>query len=735
MFSPTTVTLVVLLYMGILFSIAQWVEKRAERNGQAKRGPWVYSLSLAVYATSWTFYGSVGLASHSGLLFLGIYAGALIAIAFWWIILRPMVAAKETFHITSIADFISTRYNRSQTIAAAVTLIALIGALPYISLQLEAIISSFNLITSGNNPGVGGFTGLMITLVMIVFTILFGARRLDPTERHPGMITVLAVECVVKLVAFIAIGAFVTMTVFGGLSPLIERLTEGDLRHLTRISSYQGDDLTWLTFIILSFAGVQLLPRQFHVAVVENSDQQHIKTAMWLFPLYLILINLFVLPIAGAGLISGLPLGMADFYVLLIPQQAGEHALTLLVFIGGFSAATAMVLVTTMTLATMASNHLLLPLFERTPGLRRARGSLLQVRWALIALILTCAYSFAVEFADSHLLVTIGLLSFAAVLQFAPALFGGLFWQRGNSAGALAGLCGGFLIWCYTLALPTFIRQGWYEPSLLTEGPWGLALLRPEALLGIEGLPSLTHSVAWSLLINIGAYVLGSLLYSPGKGERTLTSDFLAAMLPQQHRSRARHTGLHAYIELEPKVAEARSLLAKYLSSDKADAAVHNLMTDLQVLDKPHITIIELVEFHRTLEHILAGAIGAASAHSALDASIHYSDREAADLKALYSHIVNELNGPHLSAAALNGPSAAAKGSADHYGMVSELQRNIEKLEQRIKQQKSEIAQLETKLEERYTDIFRYRIDAQKLLQENELLRKELGALRAEDSL
>lgn len=735
MFSPTTVTIVVLLYMGILFSIAQLVEKRVERNGQAKRGPWIYALSLAVYATSWTFYGSVGLASHSGLLFLGIYAGALIAIALWWVILRPMVAAKETFHITSIADFISTRYNRSQTIAAAVTLIALIGALPYIALQLEAIISSFNLITSGNNPGVGGFTGLMVTLVMIIFTIVFGARRLDPTERHPGMITVLAVECVVKLVAFMAIGVFVTLTVFGGLTPLLERLTEGDLRHLTRISSYKGDGLTWLTFIILSFAGIQLLPRQFHVAVVENSDQQHIKTAMWLFPLYLILINLFVLPIAGAGLISDLPISMADFYVLLIPQQAGEQALTLLVFIGGFSAATAMVLVTTMTLATMASNHLLLPLFERTPGLRRARGSLLQVRWVLIALILVSAYGFAVEFAESYLLVTIGLLSFAAVLQFAPALFGGLFWKRGNSAGALAGLCVGFLIWCYTLALPTFIRQGWYEPGLLTEGPWGITQLRPEALLGLDGLPTLTHSVFWSLLINIGAYVLGSLLYSPGKGERTLTSDFLSAMLPQQHRSRARHTGLHAYIDLAPKIAEARSLLAKYLSSDKAEAAVHNLLQDLQVADKPHITIIELVEFHRSLEHILAGAIGAASAHSAIEASIHYSDREAADLKALYSHIVSELNGPHLTASALNSPSAAAQGSADHYGMVSELQRSIEKLEQNIKQQKNEISQLETKLEERYTDIFRYRIDAQKLLQENELLRRELGALRAEDQL
>jgi Na+/proline symporter len=731
MFSPTTVTLTVLLYMAFLFSIAQLVEKRIERSGRAMQGPWIYSLSLAVYATSWTFYGSVGLASESGLLYLGIYVGALLAIACWWVILRRMVAAKETFHITSIADFISTRYNRSQNIAALVTLIALIGALPYIALQLKAIISSFNLITSGNNPGVGGLTGLMVTLVMILFTILFGARRLDPTERHPGMVTVLAVECVVKLVAFLAIGVFVTLTIFGGVGPLLERLTEGDLRHLTRISSDRGDGLTWLTFIILSFAGIQLLPRQFHVAVVENSNQQHIKTAMWLFPLYLILINLFVLPIAGAGLISDLPPNLADFYVLLIPQHAGEQALTLLVFMGGFSAATAMVLVTTMTLATMASNHLLLPLFERVPGLRRARSSLLRVRWVLIGLILMSAYAFATEFAGSYILVTIGLLSFAAVLQFAPALFGGLFWRRGNSAGALTGLTGGFVLWCYTLGLPTFVREGWYDPALLSEGPWGLMALRPEALFGLENLSPLTHSVFWSLLINISGYIAGSLLYSPHKSERTLTTDFLSAMQPRQHPSRARHTGLHAYIEREPKVAEACDLLAKYLSEDKAESAVSSIVQDLEVQDRPHITIIELMEFHRMLEHQLAGAIGAASAHSAIESSIHYNDREAADLKALYSHIVSELSGTQLHAVVNAQTSPDAAGSSDHFGMISELQRTIEKLELSIKTQNAQIEQLESKLAERYTDIFRYRIDAQKLLQENDLLRKELGALRA----
>ncbi|GGO81183.1 hypothetical protein GCM10011348_19650 [Marinobacterium nitratireducens] len=732
MFSPLTVTLVVLSYMAILFATAQYAEKKAELRGPKAHGRWIYSLSLAVYATSWTFYGSVGLASQSGMLFFGVYIGALLAVACWWVILRPMVAAKETFHITSIADFISTRYNRSQAIAAVVTLIALIGSLPYIALQLEAVISSFNLITTGgSDAGIGGLTGLLVTLLMAVFTILFGARRLDPTERHPGMVTVLAIECLVKLLALTAIGLFVTLSIFGGFGELSERLLSGDLQHLTRFQSDRGDGFTWLTFIVLSFVGVQLLPRQFHVAVVENPDQGYIKTAMWLFPTYLILINLFVLPIAGAGLISEIPPQLADFYVLLVPQQAGERMLTMLTFLGGYSAATAMVLVTTMTLATMASNHLLLPLLERTPGLRRARGSLLQVRWILIVLILLAAYGFAAEFGDAYLLVTIGLLSFAAVLQFAPAMFGGMFWSRGNSAGALAGLCGGFSIWIYTLALPTFVRQGWIDTSFLNQGPLGLHWLRPEALFGLEGLPGLSHSVFWSLLVNIGLYVLASLLYEPHKSERTLTNEFLASMRPNLQRYRARSTGLEAYIELAPKLAEAQSLLGKYFSSDKAELAIHGLSQELGIAGKSEITVIELIEFHRMLEHVLSGAIGAASAHHAIETSIRYSDREASDLKALYSHLVSELQGQQLASQDTGSSGRDHASRTDQYGMVGDLQSTIEQLERRLAEQQEQIAGLEAKVEERYEEVFRYRLEAQKLQQENDLLRRELGALGA----
>jgi Na+/proline symporter len=427
MFTPLSVILYVSLYMSLLFALAQLVEKRIKNKSESNNSPWIYALSLAVYHTSWTFYGSVGFAASSGMLFLGVYAGAMIGIALWWFTLKRMVQAKETFRITSIADFISTRYNRSQKIAALVTIIALIGIVPYISLQLTAIISSFELIT--NSPSSGSehdLAGWLVTLFMIGFTIIFGVRKLDPTERHQGMIAALVAECIVKLIAFIAVGVFATYILFDGFGDIYNRLQQADLGHVASFSATKDSGIMWLTLCILSFSAIYNLPRQFHVSVVENSNKQHIKTAMWVFPLYMVLINLFVVPIAAAGLLQGMPTESADFFVLLLPQQAGLSSLTLLAFIGGFSAATGMTIITAMTLSTMASNHLILPALERVQSLQFLRSYLLQLRWIVVSVIMVGSLWFSKQFADSYILVAIGLLSFVAVLQFSPALFGGL---------------------------------------------------------------------------------------------------------------------------------------------------------------------------------------------------------------------------------------------------------------------------------------------------------------------
>lgn len=728
MFTPLSVILYITLYIGLLFSIAQIVEKRIENKPKtATSSPWVYALSLAVYHTSWTFYGSVGFAATSGLLFLGVYGGAIIGILFWWITLKRMIQVKETFRITSIADFISTRYNRSQKIAATVTLIALIGIVPYISLQLKAIINSFELITNSPNSGAQhDLVGWLVTLLMIAFTIIFGVRKLDPTERHQGMIAALVAECIVKLIAFISIGIFATYYLFDGFGDIINRLHDANMDHVASFSATENSGLMWITLFILSFSAIYNLPRQFHVAVVENANHRHIKTAMWVLPLYMVLINLFVVPIAAAGLLMGMPSESADFFVLLLPQQSGSSGLTLLAFIGGFSAATGMIIITTMTLSTMVSNHLVLPILERIPQLKFIRSYLLQLRWLVVALILFGSLLFATEFTDTYILVAIGLISFAAVLQFSPALFGGIFWKKGNSLGALLGLTSGFIVWFYSLLVPTFIKQGWFSEALLIDGPWHIAALKPEALFGLEGLAPITHAVFWSMVINISCYIIGSLIFSPNKSERNLRTEFISSMTSRKKR-KARPTGLDAYIPLHAKIEEAKNLLSNYIDADKASGEVLTIAEDLQVFHKETITIIELVEFHRMVEHVLAGSIGAASAHSAIENTIRYNPREEADLKALYSHIVSELQTTEKEDAS---DYAAAPTS---FGLIEELQTQLDDLEDKVARQKVTIEQLEDKLETRYQEITKYRLESQKIKQENLQLTKELNLLKGSE--
>lgn len=723
MFSSLTVILTITLYMAVLFGIAQLVERRIAVRGEGFKSPWVYCLSLAVYHTSWTFYGSVGFAASSGLLFLGVYLGAILGIAFWWITLRRMVFAKEVFRITSIADFISTRYNRSESIAALVTLIALFGVLPYIALQLKAVVGSFQLITDHQSSTMGwGLSGLLITLFMIAFTIMFGMRRLDPTERHQGMITALAVECVIKLIAFISIGLFVSFSLFDGFDDITKQLFDRGFEQVISISGTENSGAMWLTLIILSFAAIQNLPRMFHVAVVENANHQHIKTAIWVLPLYMILINLFVVPIAAGGLLMGLPEDAADFYVLMLPQMAGNNGLTLLAFIGGFSAATGMIIITTMTLSTMASNHLILPLLERMPACRILKPFLLQIRWLLAALILLGSYGFAIEFSDSYILVAIGLISFVAVLQFSPALLGGIFWHKGNSMGAISGLLAGFSMWGFTLIIPAMVNQGWISTAILTDGLFGVVLFRPEALFGLEGLGSIPHSVFWTLLVNVGFYIAGSLLYSPQKSERNHATEFLCSMNPAPVQ-KARPTGLDRYISLDDKLNEAQSLLEGYLSEEKTGEALYRITEDLQVSGKSHIAIIELLEFHRMLEHALAGSIGSASAHKAMETNIRYNNRESTDLKALYSHLVNELGQQHLPD---QDQLTEHESGSQSYGLINTLQSKLAKLEKTIQLRDKQIEDMEVKLESRYQDIFQYRIETQKTRQENEKLKLQL---------
>jgi Na+/proline symporter len=522
-------------YLGLLFAIAYYADKRADAGRSVIASPYIYSLSLAVYATAWTFYGSVGRAAGDGVGFLPIYIGPTLMIALWWVVMRKILRISKENRITSLADFIAARYGKSALIGGAVTVIAVIGIVPYISLQLKAVSNGFLILMQypeivmpakvGAAP-VMQDTALWVALILALFTIAFGTRHLDAAEHHEGMVAAIAFESLVKLLAFLAVGVYVTFVVYDGFGDVFARAAAAPKLEplLTPLAGVAGNYASWVWITILSMLAIMFLPRQFQVTVIENKDERHLNKAIWLFPLYMLAINVFVLPIAFGGRLH-FPAGIvdADTYVLTIPMAEQQELLALLVFIGGLSAATGMVIVETIALSTMVCNDLVMPVLLRMRSLRlneRAdlTGLLLGIRRGAIVLILLLGYLYFKLAGEAYALVSIGLISFAAVAQFAPVVLGGIFWKGATRRGAIAGLVAGFAVWFYTLLLPALARSGWLPISILEEGPWGLELFRPLELFGLDGLDQITHAMIWSMIANIGAYVGVSLAAGPRAG-------------------------------------------------------------------------------------------------------------------------------------------------------------------------------------------------------------------------
>ncbi|MBN8957615.1 MAG: hybrid sensor histidine kinase/response regulator [Rhizobiales bacterium] len=518
---------VALAYIGLLFLVASYGD-RSRRMREGRPRMLIYPLSLAIYCTSWTFFGSVGLASKNGLDFLTIYVGPAVMVGLCTPLMLRVVRLAKAQNITSIADFIAARYGKSQAVSATVTLIAILGTIPYIALQLKAVSSSLATILEHGQGKVGlaqpvfGDLSLFVALAMATFAVLFGTRHADATEHQHGLMLAIATESIVKLVAFLAVGLFVTVMIFDGPHDLFARAM--DKAQTAEVLTRMPPIGNLLTMTLLSFFAIILLPRQFHVSVVENNGDAEVRRAAWLFPVYLVLINLFVVPIALAGMLT-FPRGYvdSDMFVLALPLSAGSEILTLVAFVGGLSAATAMVIVESVALAIMMSNDIVMPLMLKrraalVSGPDNVGQFLLAVRRAAILGILALAFIYYRVSGDAQL-ASIGLLSFAAIAQFAPAFFGGLFWRRGTARGAIAGMTAGIAAWIYTLLLPSFADAGLISAGFVADGPWGVMALRPQALFGLDLLP-LTHGVVWSLTLNVIAYVGVSLMREPASIER-----------------------------------------------------------------------------------------------------------------------------------------------------------------------------------------------------------------------
>ncbi|MHB8765028.1 MAG: SLC5/6 family protein, partial [Deferrisomatales bacterium] len=504
------------LYVFGLFAIAYATDRARRRGRSPVDNPWVYSLSLAVYCTSWTFYGSVGRAASQGLGFLPIYLGPTLVFLLAPTVLRRLVAFSRAEGVTSVPDLLEALYGKGQALGMLATDILVVGITPYIALQLRAVGHTFELLT-GRGPAqtVWGDAALWAAVGFAVFAILFGARSLVATERHEGMVAAVAFESAVKLGVFLVLGGWVIWGLGGGMGEVFaQAMDRPDLARLFLLGQGSGTSVVeWTTLTLLSAAAVVLLPRQFHMLAVENVRDEHLVPAAWGFPAYLLLINLLVLPVALVGLLREVP-GSPDFFLISLPLAEGRTDLAFLAFLGGFSAATSMVIVASVALSTMILHHVVTPLvLVQWEGTDLSRALLHTKRVVILAVVLL-GYGFHRWIGESHTLVNIGLLSFSAVTQFAPAVFLGLYWKGATRAGALTGLSLGFALWAYTLLLPSFSESGWVPRSFLDHGPWGVEMLKPRAFLGLAGLDPWTHALVWSLVFNLGAFVTVSLLTS-----------------------------------------------------------------------------------------------------------------------------------------------------------------------------------------------------------------------------
>jgi len=600
---------VALSYVAFLFIVAFVAERRAAQGDDAwLSAPVIYTLSLSIYCTAWTFYGAVGYAARSGLEYLTIYMGPSLVMLGWWWVLRKLVRIGRTHRITSIADLISSRFGKSTALGVIVTLLCIVGVAPYIALQLQSITLSFAVFA-----GEGGAfweasdlnsVALWSAVGLALFTVLFGTRNLDANERHHGVVMAIAVEAVVKLAALLAVGIFVVWGIGGGVASTLERIETSDIAH------WEQSGGRWMGLTFLSAAAFLCLPRMFHVLVVENANERHLATASWAFPTYVMLMSLFVVPIAVVGL-DILPAGSnPDLFVLSVPLSQGREGLATLSFLGGFSSATSMVIVATIALATMVSNHIVVPIWLRS----RSKGAMMSgdvraivliARRVSIGAVLALGYVYYRVSGGGGALAAIGLISFAGVAQILPVMLGAIFWRGATRIGAAAGLLTGFAIWGWSLFLPSFGEDAILPMSVMAQGPYGIGWLRPQALFGIDGLDPLLHATFWSILLNTAMFVICSLISFPNPLERLQGAQFVNVFEHSQ--------GARAWA---PNAAQAEDLLIMVQRIIGPGQAQSIFQKAAAAQGKEGYLPDVTPEFVQSIERLLSGSVGAATAHA-----------------------------------------------------------------------------------------------------------------------
>lgn len=505
-----------LLYLTVLFIVARWGEN-SKRLFEGKSAGFAYALSLAVYCSAWTYYGSIGRASSNGLDFLAIYLGPVVFMPIWWVLVKRMIRIVRTQHITSLSDLLASRYGKNQTIGTWVAVMIIIAITPYISLQIKAIGDSFYQLGGSDLP-IWMSPVLFTTIVLCLFALVYGMRFLSGNQPKTGMITVVAFESLIKLLAFVFVAAIVIYYGFGGISNIYSQAESiGTLQpHLNMDEDQQSN---WFWMLIVSGIAFTLLPRQFQMGVLENKDEKHLNTALWFLPLYMLLITVFVLPIAFGGIVLFGDNVDSDFYLLHLGTHFGGKFMGMLVYFGGFAAATSMIIVSALSLGNMLNTNVLLPALLRVERNVDMSKRITITRRISVILIFVLAYYYYYFFAFNKPLVSTGLTSFTGIAQIAPAIIGGLFWKEATRKGALAGILSGFAVWFYMLIVPTLLTTQHFGEEFLSNGAYGLTFLSPTRLADVMGMTPLSATIFISLTLNTAVFVVVSVLTTPDRLE------------------------------------------------------------------------------------------------------------------------------------------------------------------------------------------------------------------------
>lgn len=638
---------IIFLYFFILFILAYNVEKDKKLSNLFLNNPIIYTLSVGVYCTAWAYYGCIEKSTQSGILFLAVHIGSTLIIFFWNKLAHKLVKIKNKYSITSIGDFLSLRYGKSCCIGILTTGVALFCTIPYISLQFKSIFSIFNLLTTNSSFLIQNtkfhqlspilsklLVEYFVVFIVILFTIIFGFRKLDSSEKHPGVVFAVAIQSLFKIIVFSIVGIFVTYYLFRGFKDIFLKIDENSLRSILKLSDFNVNYLViWNAHLLASMAAFMFLPRQFHIAIVENSNEKSIDTATWLFPIYLFIIGIFVIPISYGGLLKGLPHQQSHMFSILLPLIYNKLWLVILVFLGGFSASISMVIVTSIAMSIMIGNYFVNPLIEKVKKLKFLKTHILKIRWLIVSFIILIGYLFEKKVYQTFALVDIGMLGFAAILQLAPSVIGGLFWQQGGKKGAMLGISVGFLVWFLGLFLPPLVGKPDFSSMV------GITDQQFVKFFDF-GVP-FSNVVFWSLILNIGFYIVGSLLFENNEEEKiiadeivTIDRPFLTSLVGEEYKKER--------VFLQEKIEIIERILTQYIRGRTVTGIIERCLVNLGIYGKEFISIVKLGELYKEVERILSGFLGPAIAHMEMKKSNFFTPEEKM-LSIIYSEKISSM--------------------------------------------------------------------------------------------